>query len=106
MPSKKPTDKDLKACYLRFNKKFFGGRLPKDLRVRFKKMRKEDLGYTRYFGRTPVVICINPGPYQLVMGTLLHEMCHVNLPTRVQHGKEFQNEMLRIAKLGAFKDIW
>mgnify|MGYP001562620391 FL=1 len=38
--------------------------------------------------------------------TLLHEMAHLAIPMRFYHGPRFQKEMLRLAKIGAFKGLW
>ena len=42
----------------------------------------------------------------VAMMTLLHEMCHLAVPKRIWHGPKFQKEMLRLAKAGAFKELW
>lgn len=39
-------------------------------------------------------------------GTILHEMVHLTLKGRDRHGKAFEREMQRLARLGAFKGIW
>lgn len=38
--------------------------------------------------------------------TLLHEMCHVANSSKNGHGPWFHKEMLRLAKAGAFKNLW
>lgn len=42
--------------------------------------------------------------------TLLHEMCHAKIHQedgfKVHHGPKFQAEMLRLAKINAFRDLW
>jgi hypothetical protein len=40
--------------------------------------------------------------------TLLHECVHVKLRNKKGdlHGPAFQREMLRLARAGAFKDLW
>ena len=40
---------------------------------------------------------------------LLHEMAHIKLRKRKMrdvHGREFQHEMQRLARIGAFRDLW
>lgn len=38
--------------------------------------------------------------------TLFHEMVHIKLRFSINHGPEFQREMLRLVKAGAFRDLW
>jgi Zn-dependent peptidase ImmA (M78 family) len=38
--------------------------------------------------------------------TLLHEMVHLFLPDHADHGEKFQKEMLRLARAGAFRNLW
>ena len=38
--------------------------------------------------------------------TLLHEMAHLALPNKIEHGSVFQKEMVRLAKAGAFEGLW
>jgi hypothetical protein len=94
----------LEYTYRKFNKKYFKNSLPKDIDLRF--------------GHTPGLLGYQLGE-EIVLskdkayrresiwkGTLLHEMCHLKVTERADHGPKFQTEMLRLAKLGAFKDIW
>ena len=43
-------------------------------------------------------------------GTLLHEMAHlwvgIHHPRAKSHGRIWQKEMLRLATIGAFKNLW
>ena len=100
-----PRPTDLEKAYRTFNRKYFGSRLlPLDeVDLRWASIR--DMGYEkggeivlnrRYRHREAV--------WKL---TLLHEMCHLALPkSKSDHGKEFQCEMLRLARAGAFKGLW
>ena len=38
--------------------------------------------------------------------TLLHEMVHIEVYPYKGHGKKFQQGMLRLAQVGAFKNLW
>ena len=42
--------------------------------------------------------------------TILHEMAHIKVDLKfgreMGHGKHWQNEMKRLARLGAFRDMW
>ena len=105
----------LKKLYRLYNKKYFGGRLP-DVLVSFvtpKDMKRNGLGKA-----TCAVTCFNEGlrpaifisrnPFKTwgyIRADLLHEMCHIARP-RASHGKVFQDEMKRLAKLNAFAEIW
>jgi len=108
----------LKRLYNQYNKKYFSNRLP-NLPLLFVtpgEMKK-------YFGvnrgccaitcfkqgtTEPVAIYVSLNchkSWRYVKSDLLHEMFHVARP-RAEHGKAFEDEMMRIAKLGAFAGIW
>lgn len=38
--------------------------------------------------------------------SLLHEMVHIRLYPNTNHGRRFQAEMLRLATMGAFREVW
>lgn len=103
----------LKLLYNRCNRVYFGGKLPEDIVVgygttgQFRKHRvkKGTCAFTAY---NPLAIVIHRGANKsmtYIQADLLHEMCHVSKP-RAGHGEVFQKEMLRIAKLGAFANVW
>jgi predicted SprT family Zn-dependent metalloprotease len=75
----------------------------------------EVLGRTNYLpNQGPTVIVMNTSIQRhsaLAELTLLHEMAHVKVDYRYPphmrgHGHEWQSEMLRLAKAGAFRDRW
>ena len=119
----------LKRLFLKYNRKYFDGRLPTDCVLLFTK--RPDM-MTTYFGEfNPCVYsegedeilisnCVRNWPNTLKR-TLLHEMVHYWLYIRPdvtyadrrnakeddgKHGKRFNREMLRLAKRGAFHGIW
>lgn len=97
------TNADLAAWYRQYNKKYFGGSLPK-ASVRFADMTW--LGVS-HLGDDSIEICKATRKWpRVVRGTLLHEMAHMNLPSNIMHGPKFEREMLRLAKAGAFKGVW
>lgn len=96
----------LEKTYRKFRRKYFGARLPKVSEVDLRwEANIPEVGYehggeivlnVRYRHRASV--------WKL---TLLHEMVHLSLPNvKEDHGKEFQKEMLRLARAGAFKGLW
>lgn len=104
------TSNDLLWAYQYYNRKYFGGKLPEG-KVRFKKANNwildySDLGATN-LQTGEIYIADSLRRWEgIAYGTLLHEMVHLSLPVRVYHGRKFQQEMLRPAKAGAFKEIW
>ncbi len=101
------TNKELNHWFQHYNKKYFRGKLPK-CQVRFRKVEDNDLGQCEMDIKIPL-IDINPalGKWRVIVKTtLLHEMVHISLSSRVEHGPRFQREMLRLAKAGAFKGLW
>jgi hypothetical protein len=102
------SDRGLRRYYQTYNAKFFGGALPEDVDVIWAP-HNGCSGVTIFEPNEDIVIKINP----MYLGDscrgrllLLHEMCHVKLGTRVSHGPKFQAEMLRLAQIGAFKNLW
>jgi predicted metal-dependent hydrolase len=105
-----------------YNKKYFGGKLP-EARVKWDKkiLRREDALGVCISWRCGCKGHPHPDTHEINIATeirfsgrwtrhvLLHEMCHLKLKHRTDtgsHGPKFQNEMLRLAKLKAFKDLW
>jgi hypothetical protein len=110
------SNRSLKRLYNQYNKKFFGNKLP-NITVGFAspgELLKQGLGkktcaVTLFDKHQPIAIYVKrykrkEWPY--IKSDLLHEMAHVALPFRVNHGPRFQAEMLRLAQAGAFKKIW
>jgi hypothetical protein len=109
------SNRTLKRLYNEYNRKYFSGRLPDALVTFTTPAEMKRSGLAKH---TCAVTCFNPGlrpaifisrtkhkTWGYIKSDLLHECCHVARP-RANHGKVFQQEMLRIAKLGAFRDIW
>jgi predicted metal-dependent hydrolase len=102
------TNKQLRQWFRRYNRKYFGGKLP-EVSIRFEKMNRLYLGWSIRMGSEWTGIEIAKtmqGWPKLVRCILLHEMVHVSLPTKLLHGPRFEKEMLRLAKAGAFRGIW
>jgi len=95
----------LEKTYRLYNRKYFGNKLPKVPDVDLRWADIPEMGYElggeivlnkRYRTRDAV--------WKLV---LLHEMNHLYTPVeKDDHGPKFQRGMLRLAKAGAFKDLW
>jgi hypothetical protein len=110
----RPSWRDLRDAYVGFNRKYFHNALPKDLPCYFRKLpTKSTFGHTLIDPQTdkPIRIVINKKLQywhfsDLILMTLLHEMCHVENPGPVGHGPWFQRRMLRLAKAGAFRRLW
>jgi hypothetical protein len=111
------SDPYLKRLYNQYNKKYFGNQLPK-IKVHYaspaqfvkRKLGKTTCAATLYDeNHKPVAIVIKKfkrKAYGYIKSDLLHEMVHVALPFRVDHGPRFQAEMLRLAMAGAFEKVW
>ena len=109
------SNRALRKLYKYYNDKYFGGQLP-DATVAFvtpSEMKRGGLGKS-----TCAVTCFNPNhrpaifisrnklkTWGYIKSDLLHEMCHVARP-RASHGKVFQDEMKRLARMNAFAEIW
>lgn len=102
------TNVQLKRWYRRYNRLYFGGKLPR-LTVRFEKMHLDFLGLSTSIGGKWVLIELSKEIKKwprLARQILLHEMVHVSLPQTVMHGPRFEKQMLRLAKASAFKGLW
>lgn len=104
------TNAELQAMYHRFNKKWFGNKLPKDMPVYFSDLRSDGnaLGVTRFYFSRPAYIFLNKSLRKWRSNaamTLLHEMVHVAEPHTV-HGPAFHKRMLKLARTGAFREWW
>lgn len=103
------TNGDLKRYYRVANRMYFRNALPKDLPIRFANLPPGILGRTRVYGSAVEHVLISKRLQTLMcptLMTLLHEMLHVEKPTRVGHGWRFDKRMLRLAQAGAFDGTW
>ena len=105
------TNRELHRKYRRFNRSYFGNKLPKTLITEFvnfknggtmgrtlgtKHLRPKEIQISNEFKNCPAVI----------IPTLLHEMVHAENPKRRGHGEWFDVRMLKLAIDGAFNGIW
>jgi hypothetical protein len=124
----KLNNKDLMYVYSLANKRYFKKKLPKNLLVKFAKIKP--LGKTRFMhpcsrcnecqrlkvkyakemkrGWIPIEILIDNklkscSTHAIV--TLLHEMVHVSIGGGYQHGSRFYKELDRIWKAKAFRGL-
>lgn len=95
----------LERTYQKYNRQYFGNKLPKLSEVDVHWGFIKEMGY-EWGG----VIVINRRYRQrdaIWKLTLLHEMVHLSLPNvKDEHGPRFQKAMLRLARLGAFEGLW
>jgi hypothetical protein len=103
------TNADLRNYYSEANAAHFHNALPKDIPMRFAKMRA--VGTTWVDDKTgePKEIWITEKLRTLQALTImvvLHEMQHVEKPSHEGHGWQFDRRMLHIVKQGAFNGLW
>lgn len=101
---------DLRRYYRMANRLYFRNTLPKDMPMRFYKLRKA-VGRTLVTrnGKKAVEIRISEKLRTLQAITIMvvmHEMQHVEKPSHEGHGWRFDKRMLRLAKAGAFDGLW
>lgn len=104
---------EMQKHFAEFNKEYFGNRLPKNTEIAWSIKALRDEGY---MGLTieddegfTILLDIqmkNIGYEKVSDATLIHEMAHVDCYPIFGHGKCFQDDMLRIATMGGFRDIW
>lgn len=127
----KPSLKRLQKYYAGYNRKYFGNRLP-DCKIKWTELHKaygkDARGAVGYY-HAVVFEIYNKGKWRKhrteywielspkigTMGifwqsTLIHEMAHLSVelshPRATAHGRIWQKEMLRLATIGAFKNLW
>jgi predicted SprT family Zn-dependent metalloprotease len=102
----------LEQLYAEYNQKYFGGLLPM-MPVRWSKKcsRAHGAEFLDYQNGTYEIL-FNPCLQSLdkyTKLTLLHEMCHVQNRLKKQrdlHGPLWQRDMRRLARIGAFDELW
>ena len=101
------TNRLLKALYDELNRAWFSNKLPKDMVVYYADIWQ--MGVTSYHRERPLYIRISKKlrwTESTSALTLLHEMVHVSLPYRINHGPVFQKKMRSFARRGAMDGWW
>lgn len=110
--------KDLERAFATYNRKYFGGKLPKVAVVWSQIIGRKFDGEcdwtvdakTRKVIPEETVIRIDRKIKRQVCYSemvLLHEMAHLKLAGKnAKHGKHWQREMHRLARIGAFDKLW
>lgn len=109
-------DKRLQNYFDKFNKAYFDGSLHdvtvgwddelKELTEGLTVAIQEEDDTRMLFFRVNMNVSLKGGTTNVILLTLLHEMCHVKLYPYMKHGRRFQEEMKRLALRDAFKGIW
>ena len=104
----------LKRLYREYNRKYFGGSLPKIWLIfgqarewRASKLGKTTCAATFFEDGKPIGIAVRYYKHKSTnyfKADLLHEMAHVANP-RANHGRAFKREMRRLMMAGAFDNI-
>lgn len=100
-------DRELQKVYREYNKRWFGGSLPEDVDCLFSPV--EDCYGLVWQEEGGFLLQINPRyamEGRLWRLTLLHEMSHIKVHPYRLHGVRFQDEMKRLANMGAFRRLW
>ena len=102
----------LKRWYTKYNRKYFGNKLPKDTIVFWCKrvFRYDDaIGAADVFDALPHTIyiaCELKKIHKVALIVLLHEMCHIAVGGDPDHGRRWQLKMKSLASRGAFESLW
>jgi hypothetical protein len=113
----------LAKLYNHYNRDFFGGRLPDGVKLyyapKLDKVNTKDgkhrstCAVTYFLKDRPPVIVIRKTPASNMRhraSDLLHEMVHISKPNANCEAQDprsvFQMEMKRLAKAGAFQNVW
>lgn len=98
--------------YQEINQKYFGGKLPANTLIFWSRQLKamNDMGQTISDGkRFTILLDIQMkeiGYDDVADEVLFHESCHIAVFPYDGHGAPFQKCMERLAKAGAFRDLW
>ena len=107
------TNTRLKHWYKVFNRKYFKNELP-NLEVKFsKELPDQMMGGSRWNRKRGKdasfnAIWINWAHRKgtvIAIQTLLHEMCHIAIGPRYNHGTRFHKQIDRLYKAGAYKGL-
>lgn len=100
---------ELSYWYERFNERFFSNKLTKDIWVHFGKLPGNVLGRTK-FGKKWEALEIRVSnrikhldSYSIII--LVHEMCHVSIGGKYNHGPRFKRELERVIGKGALTRV-
>lgn len=100
----------LARLYSHYNRRYFGGHLPKKLLVRYKHLSSVYYAIMGYDEKRPKFIYINTKLRkwpEIVRMNLLHEMAHIaTIDEEERHGPRWHREMKRLAREGAFDELW
>jgi len=110
----------LKEAFLEYNSRYFRNSIPRNTKVVWGEEDPNCIGYARRTHEEPVELKIWISPRcqmgviknlltRVTRGTLLHEMAHLKLWKKYpkeNHGNIFNKEMKRLAKVGAFRNLW
>jgi len=98
--------------YRKANKKYFGGKLP-PVQIFYKRMKLiAQVRYDRKWKPTRILLNVRLKIWPSVCAmSLLHEMAHIDLvyvqgDTRTYHGPPWGRIMRRLAREGAFDNLW
>jgi hypothetical protein len=110
------SDRTLRRWYLKINRRFFSNELPKNVCVRYVTEEdddEEEKCEERYCGWSDfghdghayvIVISKMQNPdWRARIATLAHEMCHVSLGLKDDHGRAFEMKRQMISDRGIFK---
>lgn len=103
-----PSEAHLKRLYAKYNRLYFDGELPTHTKVWWE---PTSSAYADVILGDDGVwkLRVNPsisGWLSIYKWALLHEMAHIKLHPYQKHGRKFDAEMMRLAQMGAFKDVW
>lgn len=97
---------ELKKWFNYFNRKWFDSRFPADMDVYYAPDdRCHGLAIGDQNGEGSIKIDTAVAGTRYAKLVLLHEMVHLDTGD-YGHGRRFQNGMLRLAALGAFRNLW
>lgn len=100
------SDPSLKRWLNEYNRRYFAGKIPRDVRVYWEPADGNlgDAGQKDGQWTIRIDPCLRFSSRMAKMA-LLHELCHVAHPG-CGHGPVFQKAMMRLAKQGAFAALW
>lgn len=101
------SDAELRRWYRQYNRRWFADELPDDIDVLYAPV--DGLcGEVSEGEAGDLIVRINPAyalDTRIARITLLHEMAHIKLWPKRNHGTVFQRELQRLAIAGAYKGL-
>ena len=103
------SNRTLRRYFLSFNRRYFSGKLPLATTINWVKMVRDKDNIASCHSDPPRIVVSSrlKTMRSVALMILLHEMAHLATDReKPMHGPRWHAEMMRLAKIGAFRKLW